>query len=327
MAAAADTPRWKENQLKIFEVKDVIPVLSDWKTWTISTLAKMDAMDELWFPSASESLVFVDDEFHNIVAHQAIDNVTTIPFKKAVVTLAASHGYLSPVAADNTNPASDAHYARNYANIVKRLKAIHSQLSDSCGAAFETMFEEEQIANHPLKAMRVWMRMSDSIYKIQKKDRGMHMKDLQDQAGIIPSWDLDDLNDWVRITEQMRQDLLKSGHTVSVADDCIVCNLLEALTSVPASAPFFEDWKHDSRNWKSEHDKDGSLTWLVLKSRIKGNIKSFMQRTVRDEFRTDRDRPAKKAKATVPAGMSLQAMEARIKSLEDAPGGRTRFQK
>eukprot|EP00961_Rhodomonas_salina_P144198 1941350-Rhodomonas_salina.2 len=76
----------------------------------------------------------------------------------------------------------------------------------------------------------------------------------------IPSWELDDLTDWIKKTESLCQDYLKSGATASTADDCIVVNLLDTLVPVPSSAPFHEDWKFATQTWKSKHDNCSSLT-------------------------------------------------------------------
>ena len=144
MAAA---PRWKDNafsKLKSAEqAKDksssIPPTKEDWRTWTLQAYDKLDAMDEEWFTSASDSLVFIDNTFPEIVAHPALD-VTRPPdnaFKTAVVTYSVLHGIVFPVAADNVNPTTGVRLDRNYANIIARLKAIQSQLSDSCSRSIE----------------------------------------------------------------------------------------------------------------------------------------------------------------------------------------------
>ena len=48
--------------------------------------------------------------------------------------------------------------------------------------------------------------------------------------------------------ERKRQDLLKAGASETTADDCIVANLLETLTSIPKDALFFEDWKFNAHH-------------------------------------------------------------------------------
>ena len=194
---------------------------------------KLNAMNEGWFKDAAESLIIIDDEFHNLVAHPAVDNVTSVAFKKKVIELALAHGWESVIAANNVLPTSPAHVPLNYAKIIVSLKGIQSQLSDTCAETFETMFVIEHQASHPLKAMRIWQRMSESIHKVMLKDRGEYMVDVQEHARCIPSWELDDLTAWIHRMEDAHQDLIKSGHTSAVTDDCIVINLLESLVSIP----------------------------------------------------------------------------------------------
>ena len=79
-----------------------------WRTWLIQANDKLDAMEEAWFESASMSLVFVDETFHEIVAHPALDvsNPPDAAFKTAIVNLAFLHGFKSFTAADNVNPST-----------------------------------------------------------------------------------------------------------------------------------------------------------------------------------------------------------------------------
>eukprot|EP00961_Rhodomonas_salina_P278988 3768881-Rhodomonas_salina.1 len=79
--------------------------------------------------------------------------------------MCVNHGLVFPVAADNANPASAAKYQCNFDYIVKSLKAIQSQISDSCSETMETIFVREQRDRHPLKPMRIWKRMSDNFHK------------------------------------------------------------------------------------------------------------------------------------------------------------------
>eukprot|EP00961_Rhodomonas_salina_P164862 2221536-Rhodomonas_salina.1 len=165
----------------------------------------------------------------------------------------------------------------------------------------ETIFVCEQRERHPLKPMRIWKRMSDSFHKVAARDSCSLMTDLQSHAMTIPSWELDDLTDWIKKTESLRQDYLKSAST---ADDCIVCNLLDTLVAVPSSAPFHEDWKFTTRTWKSEHDNCAALTWLVIKSCMQKDVRSFLCKRSRDEAKAG---SLKKPKVSTPAGMALVA--------------------
>mmetsp|Transcript_54986 Transcript_54986/g.112326 ORF Transcript_54986/g.112326 Transcript_54986/m.112326 type:complete len:407 (-) Transcript_54986:130-1350(-) len=309
--------RWKDNTLRKFEPKDgLLATMEDWRTWTISTLDKLDAMEDAWFVDASESLILEDEQFHFLVAHPAAD-VTNPPdnaFKTAVVNLAVLHGIRFPTAADNTNPTQGAKLQRNFTNIISRLKAIQSQLSDSCSETMETIFIEEQREKHPLKPMRIWKRMSDSFHKVLAKDRGTYMKVVQNHAGCIPSWELDYLVDWIRKMEELRQDLLKSGHTSAVADDCIVLNLLDTIVEMPTEAPHREEWIYDARAWKSAHEEHSSQTWLILKSKMQTKIRKLQTKEARDESIPARS--GKRAKVTTPAGMALQATERLAKAAE-----------
>ena len=245
MAAAADIPRWKDNQLKIFKPEsDILPTREEWHVWTLSSAPKFNAMDYEFFIPAAEALILEDEEFHSIVNHPVRDTLTGIPFKKKVITMLVGHWLLFPIAADNTNPDSDAKYVRNYAYIVRILKGIHSQLSDACSGTFSTIFTIEQQAKHPLQPLRVWKRMTSLIYSVSAKDRGQCMTYLQQHARTVLKWDLDDIKDWVTEMEVLRQDLLTSGHNEAAADDCIVNNLL--FINIPAEAPFAKDWEHDA---------------------------------------------------------------------------------
>eukprot|EP00961_Rhodomonas_salina_P018119 243634-Rhodomonas_salina.1 len=80
--------------------------------------------------------------------------------------------------------------------------------------------------------MRIWKRMVDSVHKISK-DRCQYMTALQRHSGNFTGWELEDINAWMKRMETLRQDLLHSGHTKDIADDCIVNNLLNALKSIP----------------------------------------------------------------------------------------------
>ena len=114
-------PRWKDNALLKFIPASDIPTFEEWRTWGISTLDKMEAMNEEWFVDAAESLTLVDDEFQQLVAHPALDVVSPAPdqlFKTAVVDLAVLKGFKSPVAQDNINPNTGVRLDRKYDNIV-----------------------------------------------------------------------------------------------------------------------------------------------------------------------------------------------------------------
>eukprot|EP00961_Rhodomonas_salina_P065128 876154-Rhodomonas_salina.1 len=73
-----------------------------------------------------------------------------------------AHCFVLPIDADNINPSLDAKFLLNYNVIIKVLKAIQSQLLDSCAETFESIFTMESLDKHPLKPLRVWKRMKDS---------------------------------------------------------------------------------------------------------------------------------------------------------------------
>eukprot|EP00961_Rhodomonas_salina_P015734 211260-Rhodomonas_salina.1 len=72
----------------------------------------------------------------------------------------------------------------------------------------KAIFTEEALHKHPLKAMRVWKRMSNSVFKILLKDRGDYLSNLQTHARYIDVWELDDLDAYLKRMEVLRQDLL-----------------------------------------------------------------------------------------------------------------------
>ena len=217
----ASAPRWRDNSFRKFDPSDgVLATREDWTTWTLSSGDKLDAMDCEFFIPAAEALSLVNDKFDYFVNHPNPDVFTTPQFKKAVITYMVAHGFVFPIDADNINPSSDAKFLRNYNVIIKVLKAIQSQLSDSCAETFESIFTTESLDKHQLKPLRVWKRMKDSVHKVAK-DRGSYMTSLQHHAGIINSWELDDVDAWIKRTEILRQDLLRVGYAESIADDCM----------------------------------------------------------------------------------------------------------
>eukprot|EP00961_Rhodomonas_salina_P210267 2839046-Rhodomonas_salina.1 len=238
----AFAPRWKENPLRKLEPKDGMLVdLDDWKTWTLPLTDKFDVMEYPWFIPASESLILVNDKFNYFVSHPTPDVLTDNTFKKA-----------------------DAKYLANYyVQITSALRGIQSQLSDACSESMQSIFTEEALHKHPLKAMRVWKRMSDSVFKVLPKDSGECMVNLnlQKHAMHIPAWELSDLDAYVKHME-VRQDLLHAGHTELITCDCIVANLLKSLTVIPSDAPHWEDWKFAALTWKADHAKNSNLMWL-----------------------------------------------------------------
>ena len=173
-------PRWKDNAFKKFVPKDgTLPTKEEWRTWGIQVNNKLEAMGDEWFVDAAEALTLVEDEFHQLIAHPVPDVFLPTPnaaFKVAVVNIAVLHGILFPVAADNVNPTAPvAKLNSNYANIIARVKAINSQLSDTCSEAMETIFLTERCIRHPVKGMLIWKRITDSFHKILVKDRGKLM--------------------------------------------------------------------------------------------------------------------------------------------------------
>ena len=80
---AAHMPRWKDHAFRKFAPKDgQVPTMEDWRTWTISSVSKLDAMEELWFKDFSESLTIEDEEFHQLMNHQTPDNLTSAVSRK-----------------------------------------------------------------------------------------------------------------------------------------------------------------------------------------------------------------------------------------------------
>ena len=185
---------WKENKFKEFTPKDgILATAEEWRSWMIASLDKLDAVGDAWFVAAADSLTIEDDLFHQLVNHPMQDDLNSIEFQVAVVELAVTHGCVFSTTADNTQPTTGPRLGRNYKDIIKRLKAIQSQLSDSCAKTMETCFTLEQRLMHPLRSLRTWKRMSRSFHEIKSKDRGQCMSDLQKQAQTISSWELDDL--------------------------------------------------------------------------------------------------------------------------------------
>eukprot|EP00961_Rhodomonas_salina_P205541 2774431-Rhodomonas_salina.1 len=71
---AAHQRHWKDHPLKHFILKDgILPGPQEWRTWLLPTSDKFDVMLLPWFIKTAESLVFVDEEFQQIVAHPALD--------------------------------------------------------------------------------------------------------------------------------------------------------------------------------------------------------------------------------------------------------------
>eukprot|EP00961_Rhodomonas_salina_P261630 3536064-Rhodomonas_salina.1 len=121
--------------------------------------------------------------------------------------------------------------------------------------------------------MLIWKRMVDSVHKISKDhDCSHYMTALQHHAGHFNGWELEDIDVWMKRLEMLCQDLLLSGHTEAIADDCIVNNLLNTLKNIPVDAPYSEDWKFASLSWKTEHAKNHSMTWLGIKSLMEDEI-------------------------------------------------------
>eukprot|EP00961_Rhodomonas_salina_P298143 3937829-Rhodomonas_salina.2 len=129
-----------------------------------------------------------------------------------MITYLVAHGLVFPIDANNTAPTSAGKFAANYAVIVKMMKGIQGQLSNACISSMETIFMAGAVENHPLKPMRIWTRMVDSVHKIGK-DRGHYMTALQHHAGHFNCWELEDIDVWMKRLETLRQDLLLSGHT------------------------------------------------------------------------------------------------------------------
>eukprot|EP00961_Rhodomonas_salina_P274551 3709345-Rhodomonas_salina.1 len=98
------------------------------------------------------------------------------------------------------------------------------------------------------------------------------MTALQHHAGHFDGWELEDIDAWMKRLETLSQDLLLSGHTKVITDDCIVNNLLNVLKNIPVDAPYSEDWKFAALSWKTEHAKNHSMTWLCIKSLMEDEI-------------------------------------------------------
>ena len=163
---------WKENRFKEFIPKDgILATAEEWRSWTIASLDKLDAVGDAWFVAAADSLTIEDDSFHQLVNHPMQDDLNSIEFQVAVVELAVTHGCVFSTTADNTQPTTGPRLGRNYKDIIKRLKAIQSQLSDLCAKTMETCFTLEQRLMHPLRSLWTWKRMSRSFHEIKSKDR------------------------------------------------------------------------------------------------------------------------------------------------------------
>eukprot|EP00961_Rhodomonas_salina_P303619 3941297-Rhodomonas_salina.1 len=268
-------------------------------------------MDSDFFISASEALILTNDKFNFFVNHLAPDNLTPGPgldtFKKAVITYLVAHGLVFPINANNITPTSAAKFAANYTVSVKMMKGIQGQLSNACITSMETMiFMAKAVENHLLELMLIWKCVVDSVHKISK-DLCLYMTALQHHTGHFNCWELEGIDTWMKRLEMLLQDLLLSGHTKAIADDCIVNNLLNALKNIPVDAPYGEDWKFTALSWKTEHAKNQSMTWLGIKSLM---VDEIMAR--RDEVSTNTaasGRPSKKPKVAGPIGMALIATE------------------
>eukprot|EP00961_Rhodomonas_salina_P080034 1075958-Rhodomonas_salina.1 len=262
-------------------------------------------MDCQFFIPAAEALLLVNNKFDYFVNHPNPDVFTNPQFKKAVITYMVAHGFVFRIDADHINPSSDAKFLCNYKVIIKVLKVMQLQLSDSCAETFESIFTTESLDKHPLKPLCVWKRMKDSVHKVAK-DRCSYMTSLQHHAGFIESWELDDVDAWIKSTEILRQDLLRVGYTESITDDCIVGNLLNALKSVPNCVQHCDEWKFPGMSWKIEQAKNHSTTWLILKSltRMEAEIVSYC-----DDDSKDSGRARKKPKVKGPISMALLASQ------------------
>eukprot|EP00961_Rhodomonas_salina_P281620 3804966-Rhodomonas_salina.1 len=127
----------------------------------------------------------------------------------------------------------------------------------------ETIFTTEAKDNHPLKPMRIWKRMVDSVHKISK-DCCQYMTALQRHTCNFTGWELEEIDSWMKRMEKLCQDLLRSSHTEDITDDCIVNNLLNALKSILTDVPHSEEWKFTALSWKTEQTKNHSMTWLII---------------------------------------------------------------
>ena len=88
---------WKENKLKEFIPKNgIIATAEEWRTWTIASLDKLDAVGDAWFVAAADSLIIENDSFHQIVNHPVPDVLNSNEFKTAVVNLAVNNGCVFP---------------------------------------------------------------------------------------------------------------------------------------------------------------------------------------------------------------------------------------
>eukprot|EP00961_Rhodomonas_salina_P295520 3935535-Rhodomonas_salina.1 len=122
------------------------------------------------------------------------------------------------------------------------------------------------------------------------------MTEVQMHASHIRAWELDDLEDWIKKMEILLQDLICSGHTEAIADDCIVSNLLHSLIEVPSGSPLSEHWKFAARTWKADHSKNHDATWLILKTSMLDEIKELRA----DEVKHCAARPRKHAIKLIP---------------------------
>eukprot|EP00961_Rhodomonas_salina_P217478 2938824-Rhodomonas_salina.1 len=149
--------------------------------------------------------------------------------------------------------------------------------------------------------------MSSRFHQISQKDSGacQCMTAVQMHSSHIGAWELDDLEDWIKKMEILRQDLIHSGHTEAIADDCIISNLLHTLIEVPSGSAHSEHWKFAARTWKADHSKNHYATWLILKTSMLDEIKELRAYEVKHSAA----RPSKRAKEHVPTGMALVATE------------------
>ena len=73
---------WKNHQLRAFIPKDGVLVLAEeCRTWTLPTMDKFAVMKIPYFVKAAMALVFVEEEFHHLVAHPAPDVLNSAAFK------------------------------------------------------------------------------------------------------------------------------------------------------------------------------------------------------------------------------------------------------
>eukprot|EP00961_Rhodomonas_salina_P138168 1858875-Rhodomonas_salina.1 len=103
------------------------------------------------------------------------------------------------------------------------------------------------------------------------------MTAVQIHSSSTGAWELDDLEEWIKCMEILSQDHICSWHTKSIADYCIVSNLLHSLIDVPASAPHSEHWNFASLTWKADHSnlKNHYAMWLIHKTAMISEIKGL----------------------------------------------------